>query len=382
MRTKMVLFISALVVSMFFNSCTSPTSSSSKLSITFTNVYWTDATDEDSDGYVSYAKLNFETTANKSDVDIVVKVGVRFTTNSDTATYYLYFQSTSYGTVKKDAKYVEVGLPNQELDQGCYDFIIQIFEKDKPDHVVAEANLKDFNTLTNVCFESKDDDTLKPFTLTFNNPLYTDIEVTVTGKGKKTVPVGGSANFQFDNNPGTISFYAQTSGKTTQGTQVGLLMSWTYSDLDVSGFESKSYDLVLTSAYFFLYMRNNGGANLNPLYVNYGLSDQTMDNIVIPNDNVKYRIGYYKAYKNTEVRAYFENSSSGVQWIQGTHFSFPWTNNQSIELLNTLSPGDAGTINIGKLSKFSDMAKSLIPADKRSVTAFPESESLAETGAK
>ena len=49
------------------------------------------------------------------------------------------------------------------------------------------------------------------FTTTFNNTVYTDIEITINGE-TKTCPVGGSCYFTFDSNPGSYSYYAETSG--------------------------------------------------------------------------------------------------------------------------------------------------------------------------
>ncbi|MBN2424943.1 MAG: hypothetical protein JXB44_07980 [Calditrichaceae bacterium] len=182
------------------------------------------------------------------------------------------------------------------------------------------------------------------FTLVFKNPLFTNIDVTPTGKYKQTIVPGDSAVYYYDSNPGTVGFLATTCGKTTGGDQIGLLMEWDYSGLDVSGLVRKSYNLVLNSSYFFIYMRNNGGANLAPLYVNYGRTEQTMDNIVIPNDNVNYRTGYYQAFTNTQVRMYFQGLQSYVYWNQGTHFTLPWTQNQYVYLYNSNSPGSPGVL--------------------------------------
>ena len=82
-------------------------------------------------------------------------------------------------------------------------------------------------------------------------------------------------------------------------------------------------------------MQNTGAHTLSPIYVNYGLTDQTMDNISIPNNSVLYNIGYYRAYSNTQVRGYWTGTSTYAYWDQGTHFTFPGTNNQMVTFLNT-----------------------------------------------
>ena len=133
-----------------------------------------------------------------------------------------------------------------------------------------------------------------------------------------------------------ISFYAETSGKTSTGTQIGKLIVWDFPNQDVSGLASKTYNLVVSASYFFIYITNNGTIDLAPLYVNYGTADQTMDNILIPNNGNKYRTGYYNAFNGTEVRMYQQGSvDMYVYWIEGTHFDLPFTLSQSVDLNNT-----------------------------------------------
>jgi hypothetical protein len=111
-------------------------------------------------------------------------------------------------------------------------------------------------------------------------------------------------------------------------------MQWNYTK-DVSGQSSASYNLVISPDYFFIYMTNSGTINLAPLYVNYGSAYQTMDNILIPNDGVRYRTGYYRAIDNLEVRMYQQGSAvSYVYWIEGNHFNLPFTSSQSVDLYN------------------------------------------------
>jgi len=73
------------------------------------------------------------------------------------------------------------------------------------------------------------------------------------------------------------------------------------------------------------------------LYVNYGLQSQTHDDIESPNDGVKRRCGYYKAWSNGNVRMYKKsNSSQYIFWNHGTHYTLPWEENQAASLSNTL----------------------------------------------
>ena len=82
-----------------------------------------------------------------------------------------------------------------------------------------------------------------------------------------------------------------------------------------------------------------GVSGFTPLYVNYGLAEQTVDYILIPNDYVKYNIGYYYAYTNTVVRAYYEDSPNWYTYWQ--NINFPWTDNQSVSLVNTFKKAPA-----------------------------------------
>lgn len=178
----------------------------------------------------------------------------------------------------------------------------------------------------------------EPITVTFYNTVFTDISITVASV-TKTIEISDSVKYIFAVNPGTFSYTATTSGKTTGGTVVGKVINWAGTNVDIAGMTEKRISLVVSSASFFVYITNQGTKTLTPFYVNYGLSDQTMDNIVIPPDNVKYRIGYYSAHTNTQIRAVWQGTSSYTYWDQGTHFTLPFTTNQSVHLTNSfLSP--------------------------------------------
>ncbi|HNW75591.1 MAG TPA: hypothetical protein PKJ28_01750, partial [Bacteroidales bacterium] len=171
--------------------------------------------------------------------------------------------------------------------------------------------------------------------VTFNNKVYTNIYITINGN-TQTITPGNSVTFY--SLPGSSASYsAYTYGATTTGTQIGLELNWN-NTISLPG-GSISFNLIFPDTYFFLYMTNEGAHDLTPLYVNYGLSQQSQDNILIPNDNIKYRIGYYYAYTSTIVRAYYQDSpNSYTYWC---NLNFPWTNNQSVSLVNTYkkSPG-------------------------------------------
>lgn len=177
------------------------------------------------------------------------------------------------------------------------------------------------------------------FPVTFYNTLYTKMNITVLGV-TQTVSPNDSATFILSTNPRSLVYTASTSGKTSSGTTVGLTLTWggTSNPLDVSDYVSYGIGFSYSTSYFFLYMKNTGNTTLGPLYVNYGLTAQTRDDITMAkNTSASYSVGYYRAYTNTEVRAYWAspNSSYYTYWDQGAHFSFPGTASQWVLLSNT-----------------------------------------------
>jgi hypothetical protein len=165
--------------------------------------------------------------------------------------------------------------------------------------------------------------------ITFNNPIFTDIYITLNGITQTIYP-GNSVTF-YSVQGSSVSYSAYTYGVTTIGSQIGLELDWNYT-INLPG-GPVSYNLVTSSDYFFLYMRNYGTHVLTPLYVNYGSSEETVDYILLPNDNIKYNTGYYYALTSTEVRAYYDDAPS--YYTYWYNINFPWTINQSIELDNS-----------------------------------------------
>jgi hypothetical protein len=178
------------------------------------------------------------------------------------------------------------------------------------------------------------------FTAIFHNYLYTDLLVTVNAQ-TRTIAPQDSTTYSIKPLPASLTYHAETSGKTSSGTRIGYLLSWDYTT-NVSGTTSRIIDPGISSNYFFMYIRNSGGVALGPIYVNYGLSDQSMDNISLPTGGLNYRIGYYPAHSNTQVRAMWSGSASYSYWNQGVNFSLPFTSNQYVVLVNTAGKVFAG----------------------------------------
>jgi hypothetical protein len=180
-----------------------------------------------------------------------------------------------------------------------------------------------------------------PYALTFRNQVHTDIALSVQGQpGVQVVPAGQARTLLYQVSPGSVDYSGSTSGRTTQGTQVGLLMVWDYT-LFTAG-RRDTVDLFIDPAYFFVYVQNAGTLSLNSFYVNYGLVAQTFDNITIANDGQSKAIGYYRAYTNTQVRGYRGSTGSYIYWNQGIHFTLPWTDNQAAYLFNNIAGAAAG----------------------------------------
>ncbi len=251
---------------------------------------------------------------NNSTISEIVDIDINASDNKGVASVEIYIDGVLSGETTS-APWGFIWDTEQE-DNG--DYTLQAKAYDTSDNV-------GISNLVNVTVENA-------FVLTFNNPLFTDIEITVTGYGTQIAEPEGSAIFNFPSNPGIITYHAETSGQTTTGSQVGLLIEWDYA-LNVSGQSSYILDLNINSDYFFIYVQNNSDHDFYPFYVNYDSYYETMDNIIISNTGITYRIGYYRAFTNTEVRAYLQDMPSWYYyWIQGTHFSLPFTNNQSVVL--------------------------------------------------
>ncbi len=140
-----------------------------------------------------------------------------------------------------------------------------------------------------------------PFALSFKNWTYTDIALTVQNQTTRTVSPGTVLTYNYVSKPSSVGFLGSTSGRTTQGGQVGLLMGW--NDTYISGsVRNDTVDLIIAGTYFFIKLQNCGSI-INGLYVNYGLVNQTYDNISIAGDCVTRSIGYYRAFTNSEVLA-------------------------------------------------------------------------------
>jgi hypothetical protein len=168
---------------------------------------------------------------------------------------------------------------------------------------------------------SKQDVAPTSSTITYVNDTSTPVKMVAGGQTQMIDP---GKSLVFTGKPGaSLTGSASTSGVTTTNKQVGGLVSWTVNDTyPASGNLTQNFDAL--SEVFFLEIVNNSAYTFTKVYVNYGFTSQTLDNISIPNDGNTYNIGYYKAYTNTNVRV--ESSNGG--YAMG-NISLPFTSNQT-----------------------------------------------------
>lgn len=163
----------------------------------------------------------------------------------------------------------------------------------------------------------------------FNNTTHTPISIDVVGFANRTIPAGESTTYQVSGT--SISYSASTSEVYSNGDPLALTLNW--NNTITLSTDVTTRNLVIGSDYSFVYFRNNFGTNLGPIYTNYGNSTYLVTvNASIPSDNVNYRLGYHHARYDTEVRAYYYSGSYYCYWYQGVHFSFPFTDNQEVNL--------------------------------------------------
>lgn len=195
----------------------------------------------------------------------------------------------------------------------------------------------------------------------FNNPTWTDMEMTV-GDITKSIPVDGYELFARINNT-SMSYYAETYGSTYTGTQIGLLIYWE-NTVDLS--EYSAWNLNVSSDFVFINITNYGTDDLYPLYVNYGTNQESVDYITIANDGYKKSTGYFDAYDYMEIRAKFaSNQSSSVYWQEGYEFNLPWLSNQGLDLSNSYKKNEIGESSATNKDVKNQKAKSIIQSGIR-----------------
>lgn len=162
-------------------------------------------------------------------------------------------------------------------------------------------------------------------TITYVNDTYTPITIIINNQ-TQTIAIGSKVVIK--GAPGTnITGTASTSGETSTGTQVGLLISWNLNNtFPSSGNFSENLDV--GSNYFFLKIQNKSNLSITRIFVNYGLAPQTEDDVTVNNNSIVYSIGYYQAFTNSNVRG--ENGQVYWQW---NNLNLSFANNQSTTVI-------------------------------------------------
>jgi hypothetical protein len=178
--------------------------------------------------------------------------------------------------------------------------------------------------------------TVDMFLVTFINPVFSTIVLEIdtlqafadTSLYKRLIGKNDSVQFGFFSAPSRITYFAQTSGRYSDSTQLGLPMKWEGQQL-LNGEEMPRLFLDVSKAYFHLSIINNNQV-LNPLYVNAGTQFEIIENIFIFQSSDPLPVGYYHAFQNTLIRAYEAGSSNTITWSNGGQFVLPFSINQSV----------------------------------------------------
>ena len=140
--------------------CSSPTEKK-QITVTISDVWISDTVDNDNDSYSSYARLNFDPDVSEGGISLFVKLGLRITDPSNSSPFMLYFESTDFsisGTTSNDTVFIDIGLPNDELTHGNYDFLLQIFSSASPGQVMAEVSSASDARIRNIPLETANED--------------------------------------------------------------------------------------------------------------------------------------------------------------------------------------------------------------------------------
>jgi len=153
----------------------------------------------------------------------------------------------------------------------------------------------------------------------YYNNTFTPITI-VINYVNRTIPVDSYFAIRWTYGS-VMTATASTSSATLSGAQVGLKLYWTLSDS--FGLSKKTVYINVSPEYFFLKIANTSSNNINYVYVNYGLSAQSVDYITIPNTGNTYDIGYYRALANSNL--YLTSATNSWNYT----FNLPFTLNQS-----------------------------------------------------
>lgn len=192
--------------------------------------------------------------------------------------------------------------------------------------------------------------TARSATLKIVNNLVGQVTISINNTPTTTVDAGATVSLTSTANPVTVS-WALVRPTTTSGNPVGESMSGVFSPVsNPTGTITYDIDAVVGSQSYFAPGISNNSSTRLLMGVNMGLQNENRCNCVVPIGSQRVRIGYYKLFSNTNVRAYRESSNYSGSYTYWENFS------SSVEPLSgditlnaTLNPGmnplvpDAGT---------------------------------------
>ena len=168
---------------------------------------------------------------------------------------------------------------------------------------------------------------LNPREVTFTNPTYTPIDITIDGFEMRTIPIGGSTTYQvFTSN---INLNASTTEKFSNGTPLGLTITWT-GEIELPN-NTQTFNLNVGTDFYYLHTTNYSEYTLGPIHTNWGTNYQVTINCQLPSDGIKYNLGYHYAQYENEMRFYV-NTTQYFYAYRGTHFNYPNVINQSVSM--------------------------------------------------
>ena len=137
------------------------------------NAWWTDAVDNDSDGYTWGRNLNMDIDCSDGTHDIYVRLLYKTSASGSYTEYFTtgVFSITDYST--GDAIWIAVGSPNAELSNSTYDFKIEVY-KSGGSTVMVMADPDEDSDLNDIAFEYVIEDGALDQSFTVYNSWWTD----------------------------------------------------------------------------------------------------------------------------------------------------------------------------------------------------------------
>lgn len=320
------LLFSVLIIAFLFTFCTSPTKSSNnskKQSVVIDNIEFVDGVDNNENGYFSSVTLRFRIRVTTG--DLTVNVGMVLY-NADSEDYV-------GGGILEDLELSSLGnfytFNISDFPQDDYYIELYVYDPVDQEKLYLTVTPDNNSTLGDLSLEMTSDDV--SFYVRLINTTFTDIDLWLDDD-YYFLESGTALRTEYDYNPGTIGFYAETMGKTGDTEeQIGRVMVWD-TEFTTSGSDSFVTNLTIGDGWFFLFMRNNTAYEWRPIDVNVGMSEPyyRREDIRIPADGGLYRTGYFDKFSETVIYAFLNGDTygspytfTGLDYYSYTEDTFP-----------------------------------------------------------